>query len=806
MAAWLSGLDGERLERVLVARPDGVAAPEPQSLGEVADRLRRQASVARVLPRLTLPCLQATEALAALGTASRAELAYLLGVSGADGVRGLDEALGGLAELALVWPDGDGQLCMAEPLRLAWHTPLGLDAPLVELLADTASEELRRMLVALGVKSPGTTRRQRLSALVGHHSDPEQVTALVAGAPAATRKLLGRLALRGSERAAQEDEFGEIHAGSPPGARWALERGLLVQDRYGYVPARMPAEVAFALRGDDWHAPFDPVPPSVSSAPVTSEDVDREASAAATAFAADAASVLAVCSASPPAVLKSGGVGARELARIGKAARCDDGVVRLVLETAHAAGLLAADGDRVAATDGYDAWAEREPAERFAVLLQAWRELPFAPSQARGEDGKALPVLAGTPPCVACAQARDGLLIAAAILPAGRGAENAAELGPLIAWHRPLAEELHRDAVPFATHVREAELLGVIARGALSRIGAAAREHDAKALAAACRRLLPAAAKTARFGTDLTAVVTGTPSASLAALLDATADREAGGTASVWRFGPGTVRRALDSGRTPEAIVADLAAVAVGALPQPLSYLVHDTARGHGRMRVTTAACVIHGEEPALLAELAAHRQLTGLGLRRLAPTVLVGRSPLDDTLAALRAAGYAPVAEAADGTVRVEKPQHRRAAAPVPRPRQPERASGGRATNARKKKKSRGAADAPDVGALAAKLLAAPPIAPEPDPENGIPYNTDVEEITAYYARLLPLADIRQLAHAISKRQAITIEYVDASGNYTVRTISEIDLDAPYIYAWCHLRDDDRVFTLSRVHGVMPA
>jgi hypothetical protein len=50
--------------------------------------------------------------------------------------------------------------------------------------------------------------------------------------------------------------------------------------------------------------------------------------------------------------LAAGGVGARELSRVSKAAQCDESVVRVVLETAFAAGLLARDGDR-AATEGY---------------------------------------------------------------------------------------------------------------------------------------------------------------------------------------------------------------------------------------------------------------------------------------------------------------------------------------------------------------------------------------------------------------------------------------------------------------------
>ncbi|MFD7706866.1 helicase-associated domain-containing protein [Streptomyces sp. NPDC059786] len=624
--------------------------------------------------------------------------------------RGLDAALETLADHALVWPDGQGLLHMAEPLRHAWHSPLGLDAPLARLLADTTSEELRRMLVALDIPAPGTTKKDRLATLLEHHSDPERVAAVVASAPVATRKLLERRARHQGEQGQEQTEFlmlGAPRADSESGARWALERGLLVQVRYsGYEPARMPAEVTLALRGADWHAPFKPCPPIVQTVSVSEAEVDREAAAAATAFTAHATSVLAACAASPPARLKSGGVGTRELSRIGKATQCDDIVVRLVLETAYEGGLLARDGDRVAATEGYDAWAEREPAEQLTELLQAWRTLPLTATQARDEAGKALSALAGTPPCGGCVQARDGLLTAAAGLPTDQGVQSPGELGPLVAWHRPLADQLPQDATPFASVAREAELLGAIARGSLSRIGAALQADDGKALAAASRRLLPTATSTARFGADLTAVVTGTPSARLAALLDAVAERETVGTASVWRFSPSTIRCALDTGRTPDAITADLTDVAIGALPQPLSYLIHDTARAHGRVRITPAACVIHSEEPAFLVELAAHRKLAELGLRRLAPTVLVCRTPLDKTLAALRAAGYAPVAEKADGTVRVERTRHRRASAPAPTFLPGQR---------RRSVPTKTPVDV-DLGVLAARLRDAPPTLPDPD------------------------------------------------------------------------------------------
>jgi hypothetical protein len=59
---------------------------------------------------------------------------------------------------------------------------------------------------------------------------------------------------------------------------------------------------------------------------------------------------------------------------------------------------------------------------------------------------------------------------------------------------------------------------------------------------------------------------------------------------------------------------------------------------------VTTVTCIVQASDPALLAEIAANRRLSRLGLRVLAPTVLAGSAPADKTLAALRDAGYAPV------------------------------------------------------------------------------------------------------------------------------------------------------------------
>ncbi|TCR24306.1 helicase-associated domain-containing protein [Streptomyces sp. BK205] len=657
------------------------------------------------------------------------------------------------------------------------------------------------MLAVLTIKPPGT-KQQRLAALVEHHGDAERVAALVAGAPAATRKLLEQSA-RSTPRQSPFVAIGAPGRDLQPGARWALERGLLFQDRHQCGPVRMPVEVALALRGPHWHAPFEPLPPVPQLVAVTSSEVEREAAVAATAFAAQAASVLSACATAPPVRLKSGGIGAREVARLAKAAQADDAVVRIALETAYAAGLLARDGDRVPPTEAYDTWAEQEPAEQLAVLLRAWRDLPLTPARARDEDNKVLPALAGAPASGGCLQARRGLLSAAAGLPAGQGVKVSSELGPLVAWHRPLADDVSpEDTAPFSIVIREGELLGVLARGALSPLGAHLAAQADEELDITARRLLLPATTTARIGADLTAVVTGTPSARLSALLDSMADRESSGTASVWRFSAGSIRRALDAGRTPDDITADLSAGSATGLPQPLTYLIADTARGHGRVRIAPAACVMHGDEPALLAELAAHRALSKLALRQLAPTVLVSGSPPATTLATLRAAGYAPVAETAGGTVRIEKRQPQRAAA-VP----PPRGNVGRRVPRTTATRASDALTCTEMDTLADLLLKAPPTAPEPDPfGSGVPFATDTEEIVAGYAKHLSYSDVRQVAHAIDTGAAITVEYIATSGSRTVRTLSDLELDPPYLDAWCHLREAERVFTLSRIHGVMPA
>ena len=70
------------------------------------------------------------------------------------------------------------------------------------------------------------------------------------------------------------------------------------------------------------------------------------------------------------------------------------------------------------------------------------------------------------------------------------------------------------------------------------------------------------------------------------------ADVESSGGATVYRFTESSVRRALDAGRSASECHAFLAAVSRTAVPQPLTYLIDDVARRHGRLRVGAASCL----------------------------------------------------------------------------------------------------------------------------------------------------------------------------------------------------------------------
>ncbi|RMI25488.1 helicase-associated domain-containing protein, partial [Streptomyces triticirhizae] len=239
-------------------------------------------------------------------------------------------------------------------------------------------------------------------------------------------------------------------------------------------------------------------------------------------------------------------------------------------------------------------------------------------------------------------------------------------------WPRRLTDEARERLT--AAALAEAETLGVTGRGALASHARPLLEEPPQPAAAAeaLAPLFPEPVDHVLLQADLTAIAPGPLRRDLRATMALAADVESTGGATVYRFTPASVRRALDAGLTTDELHAFLAEVSRTPVPQPLDYLVDDVARRHGRLRVGAAASYLRSEDETALGQLLADRRCEPLRLRRIAPTVLVSPLSPDQLLLRLRELGQAPAAETAEGAVLTLRAEPRRTparSAPVPAP-----------------------------------------------------------------------------------------------------------------------------------------
>lgn len=85
-------------------------------------------------------------------------------------------------------------------------------------------------------------------------------------------------------------------------------------------------------------------------------------------------------------------------------------------------------------------------------------------------------------------------------------------------------------------------------------------------------------------------------------------------------------------------------------MPQPLEYLIADVSKKHGKLRVGNTASFIRCEDPALIAQIISDKRLDILGLRRIAPEVLICSHEAHEAINVLRSCGYLPAAEDSRG------------------------------------------------------------------------------------------------------------------------------------------------------------
>lgn len=819
IAEWAATATPDALRPVLEHRPDVRAGAPLQSRQDLADRLVHEAGVVRALGGVPEPGWQVLTALGVLGGSATVDaLADVLGgASPADVAHWCEQ----LALRALVVP---GTAVDANPTAVdVAGTPPGLGPTARAAVATAPLAALQRVADAWGLDADAP-RAELVAGVLAALRDPAHVRRVTADAPLdVTRWLLAhaRHAVQVAHAAAQgappptPDELlaGPASFRTGPAARqWALDHGLAFPA--GPVgDAVVPCEVVVAL-GGPLRLPFDPQPPPVPTAPVEPGQVDATAAAAVADVVGAVGTVLDHVRGGPVAVLASGGVGAREVARVARATGESATAVRVALELGAALGLLTVTGRHVTASDELTAWRRETPAAQAVDLWAAWLDLLVHPTCDRDEDGAFLPVLARGLPVVP--GSREAVLgLAAAVTDRDvRGAAvlDVAALGSAATWSGASGV----DDADARTVWQEATLLGLVALGCVTPAARALLAGDLDAVRTHLDAVLPPVATTAHLGSDLTAVVTGVPSVQLTDLLDLLAERETRCAASTWRFSAGSVRRAFDAGWDVDDVLARLTAAA-GDIPQPLEYLVRDVARRHGHVTVRRAACVLVVPDDALRAELVAARALRGLHLRPVDGAVLASTCAPDVVLDRLRGAGYLPV-EVGAGGVRVVRggpppavasdvgelsadvgpdggapAAGHVAASPVDDP-----ATSPVDDPAAAPPAGSPAGDPVPVGAALQVLLGEQ--APECDPEADRVYRA-----VARHTRRLADVERRHIAWAVARGGALYVEYRSGTGTVTRRVVSRLGLLGPYLTGWCHLRGDDRHFRLDGVELVAP-
>ncbi|WP_416971405.1 helicase-associated domain-containing protein [Streptomyces sp. 4F14] len=842
LAEALRSRDDRSLAALLRGRPD-LITPVPTDLTQLATRAGTRASVVRALERLDRFALQTAEALAV--AADPASYQELLGLMAGDEedpavVAALPGAVATLRDQALVWGDDDRLRLVRTARELLapspqHPSPTGLGPSVQEATAGMSPGRVQTIVAAVGLPSTHDSV-SAVAGLTALFSSRRKLRALLAKAPAESVEVL--------ERLVWGPPYGQVTAEPAARLRWLLDRGLLLPTAPGTVV--LPREVALHLRAGRAHREVEPSPPAVRAAGVHGPQiVDATAAGQAYTALATVEELLKDWDEGGPAVLRAGGLSVRDLKRTAVALDVSEPVAAFWVELAYAAGLLASDGEadeRYAATPEYDEWLERPAAERWARLAEAWLTATRTPGVVGGRDGKDRTLSALGPGLdrSATPEVRRRVLALLGDLPEGTAPSSETLLARL-RWERPLRGP-ERGEGDLRTRLAqwtlsEAESLGITGRGALSGHGRAllgtgaggggstapvsgggsapapgtdpadagdklpvhhrsshhpvvlplSPSEQAVASAAAARLLaplLPEPLDHVLLQADLTAVAPGPLRRPLAETLGVLADVESKGGATVYRFTPASVRRALDAGRTASDLQAFLTAHSRTPVPQPLAYLIDDVARRHGHLRVGAASAYVRCDDDALLNEILADKRSAGLRLRRLAPTVLAAQADPATLLDVLRTMGYAPAAESADGDVLI----HRADAHRTPPRTPPEPVPDG--------------PPVPDNTLLTAAVRAiragdlASTTPRKPTPESS---RTTPGELP----RTSPADTLATVQAAVLTSEPLWIGYVNADGAASQRVIAPLRVEGGFVTAYDHTADEIRTYPLHRITGV---
>ncbi|MEV4006893.1 helicase-associated domain-containing protein [Actinomadura sp. NPDC049753] len=775
-ADWLRARGDDELRALLAARPE-LLAPVPADLTALAARAATPAAVSRALDRLDRFTLAVLEALLVLpAPAGPDALAAAL-----DATPGQAEgALATLRRFGLAW--GDGAPATAPGVRQSLPHPAGLGPPVREVFAGYPAERLTDLVTDLDGEAPrGFADSGRLLARLAELlSDP---AALIEDAGPEARAALDQLAWGPPVgRVADARRPVRLDTATTPIER-LLARGLLAAEDDRTVT--LPREVALHLRGGRLFrdVPAEPPPLSAAVEPRREDVVVRAAAGEAAGAVRLIEDLLERWGLEPPPVLRSGGLAVRDLRAAATLLDVPEWKAALLVEVAYAAGLLTRSGDldgEWLPTPAYDLWLMRDTAGRWTELARGWLKSDRAAGLAGDRDDRDRLINALSEAMVRSSAPSTRRAVLEVLAGAGRGVvvgEDA--LLARLAWLRPRHGGPARDRLVGWT-LREAAALGLTGFGELAPFGRDLLAGDDPE--PALEKYLPEPVDEILVQADLTAVAPGPLVTELARELALAADVESTGGATVYRFTPESVRRALDAGRTAADVTDLLARHSATPLPQPLVYLIDDVARRHGHLRVGALSSYVRTDAPATLDEILADRRAAPLRLYRLAPTVLASGLQRADLLDGLRAMGLAPVAEAPGGGVIVTRPDAQRADPPptaeIVRFRPDDRTDASMISAA--VRALRAGDEASRHGAEQARQ------APSGEPP-----------------RSPAMATVERLRGAVERGGRVWIGYLDQQGQASSRIVEPVRVEGGFLTGYDATRAAVHRFALHRITGV---
>ena len=812
----LEARSDDALRALFAARPD-LVSPAVPDFSALAARASSRVSVQRALERLNRPQMQVLETLHLCTNTDTGHSASAAGlrkmISGAT-ITTVEQILGTLQELALVHRAPAPHGTPAPAARQRFYLPVGclkdvvglypagLGRSYTELVRLQPAFAQRAVQLVAELRHSGaaihgaTTPMEAALALQHWTSSPEALRDILAKAPERTTALLARFRnwAMGAVPQAQRKASVTTEASDVGPVDWLLARGLLVPLDAAHV--ELPHSVGLSLRGGVIIDDFTLSPP-VPELGMTTALLRRNAAMSAISETLRlVGELLHAVRAQPLVTLRSGGVGVRETRRLGEVLRVDQGRVGLLLELCALSGLIRLDVDSSTWVQPEQLeWLGLPRQEQWLWLVNAWLASERVPSLVgqpvnggqglpgahRTASGSTIVALSAEP------QRPDAPVVRKRILEilneltteaaAPDGAAPVLDASAVLQraeWAQP------RMARRFSSLIRgvlaEAELLGLVGSGALTQLGAAFADDNPDAALAILGEHLPAALNHVLLQADLTAVAPGYLAPELAEKLLVMADAEGQGPATIYRFSEGSIRRALDAGYGAAGLLEFLREHSATAVPQPLQYLVEDTASRHGRLRVGQAASFIQSDDEGTLLELLSGPRAAALGLVRIAPTVLLSTAPPREAAQALRSLGLSPSVDGADD------PALRLRRAPAPQ------------ESLRPVYTPPGAAPpAEDVDAQLAVLRQAGPAVGHH--AGGAPAGEAATQL-----------GLEALQRAIRLKQRISMNVVDSLGNASLELVVPLSVSGGRVRVFDPARETERVLSIHRIIDIEAA